>query len=256
MVGKAPNAKRFTVHLDFLAQRSEFFRAARSERWTEPGKATTLDDYDPEVFAAYLHCAYVGADSLKDCVSGAGEGSEPSQGVSQANAEENQVHEDDKNKAVGAKQGTSDEEKPGSFGDLSNLSGAANNDEKTGGFGDFGNTSGATNNYEDGSSESDSDSDSDTDADSNSESNDGSDNDREENSSNSSSNDPVIRTQKFLVDVYVLADELIDLATANVVIDNLIDLVQEHEEHSTATVAHVYKFTAAGSPLRKLMCDW
>jgi hypothetical protein len=66
LVGKAPNQQRFTVYHDLLVQRSEFFRAARSSRWTKEGKPTTLDDYNPEVFSTYLYCLYFGASAVKD----------------------------------------------------------------------------------------------------------------------------------------------------------------------------------------------
>jgi hypothetical protein len=66
LVGKAPNQQRFTVYHDLLVQRSEFFRAARSSRWTKESKPTTLDDYNPEVFSTYLYCLYFGASAVKD----------------------------------------------------------------------------------------------------------------------------------------------------------------------------------------------
>ena len=64
LVGKEPNQQRFTVYHDLLTQRSEFFRVARLVRWTDSGKPTTLDDHEPEVFSAYLHCIYFGAAGL------------------------------------------------------------------------------------------------------------------------------------------------------------------------------------------------
>ena len=68
LVGKEPEQQRFTVYHDLLTQRSEFFRAARSERWShDPTKPTTLDDVTVEVFSAYLHCVNFGAESL-DCL--------------------------------------------------------------------------------------------------------------------------------------------------------------------------------------------
>ena len=66
LVGKEPNHQRFTVHHDLLVQRSEFFKAARSSRWTQPNQPTTLDDHDPETFSTYLHCLYFGVDAIKD----------------------------------------------------------------------------------------------------------------------------------------------------------------------------------------------
>ena len=69
LVGKEPNQQRFTVHHDLLVQRSEFFKAARSSRWTQPDQPTTLVDHDPETFSTYLHCLYFGVDAIKDRLS-------------------------------------------------------------------------------------------------------------------------------------------------------------------------------------------
>ena len=66
LVGKEPSQQRFTVHHDLLVQRSEFFKAARSSRWTQPDQPTTLDDHDPDTFSTYLHCLYFGVDAIKD----------------------------------------------------------------------------------------------------------------------------------------------------------------------------------------------
>jgi hypothetical protein len=57
------------VYHDLLTQRSEFFRAARSQRWSDdPTKPTTLDDVEVEVFSAYLHCVNFGAEALNSLV--------------------------------------------------------------------------------------------------------------------------------------------------------------------------------------------
>lgn len=69
LVGKGPHQKRFTVYQDLLVQRSDFFKTARSSRWTEPDKPTTLGDHDPEVFSTYLHRLYFGAEAIKDRLS-------------------------------------------------------------------------------------------------------------------------------------------------------------------------------------------
>jgi hypothetical protein len=52
-------------------KRSEFFKAARSSLWTKPDVPTTLNDqdYDPEIFSAYLHCLYLGTDAIRDNLS-------------------------------------------------------------------------------------------------------------------------------------------------------------------------------------------
>jgi hypothetical protein len=69
LVGKDPNQQRFTVHHDLLVQRSEFFKAARSSRWTQSDQPTTLEDHDFDIFSTYLHCLYFGADAIKDRLS-------------------------------------------------------------------------------------------------------------------------------------------------------------------------------------------
>lgn len=59
LVGTEANQRRFTVYHDLVTNRSEFFRAARSERWTkDPSKPAELKDHEPEIFATYLHCVY------------------------------------------------------------------------------------------------------------------------------------------------------------------------------------------------------
>jgi hypothetical protein len=69
LVGEEPKQQRFTVYHDLLAQRSEFMRAARSERWnTDPTKPTILDDHKPQVFPAYLMCVNFGAEALEEHV--------------------------------------------------------------------------------------------------------------------------------------------------------------------------------------------
>lgn len=69
LVGKQPSQQRFTVHRDLLVQRSEFFRAARSSRWTESNQPTDLEDHDPDTFSTYLHCLYFGVKAIKDRLS-------------------------------------------------------------------------------------------------------------------------------------------------------------------------------------------
>jgi hypothetical protein len=48
-----------------ITQRSEFFRAARSPQWKEPGKPSRLVDDNPAVFSLYLHCLYFGTSELE-----------------------------------------------------------------------------------------------------------------------------------------------------------------------------------------------
>ena len=47
LVGAKPDQQSFTVHHDIATQRSGFFRAARSNRWTDPTKPTELVDDEP-----------------------------------------------------------------------------------------------------------------------------------------------------------------------------------------------------------------
>ena len=61
LVGTGPSRQHFTVHHELITQRSEFFRAARSARWTKRKKATKLVDDKPHIFSAYLNCLYLGA---------------------------------------------------------------------------------------------------------------------------------------------------------------------------------------------------
>lgn len=68
-MGKEPKQQRFTVHHDFLVQRSEFFKAARSSSWTQADEPNILDDHDPEDFSTYLHCLYFGVEGIKDRIS-------------------------------------------------------------------------------------------------------------------------------------------------------------------------------------------
>ena len=57
-----PKQKKFTLYRDVMVQRSEFFRAARSNQWIkdDPTRPTSLVGEDPEVFAAYAHTIQFG----------------------------------------------------------------------------------------------------------------------------------------------------------------------------------------------------
>jgi hypothetical protein len=64
LVGKGK--KRFQLYSSVMVQRSEFFRAARSAQWLkDPTKPVDLEDYDADIFEAYLNCAYFGARTIK-----------------------------------------------------------------------------------------------------------------------------------------------------------------------------------------------
>ena len=58
------------------------------------------------------------------------------------------------------------------------------------------------------------------------------------------------------VDLYLLADRLRDVETANLVMDALIHFREKHNKiFDTDTICRVYDSTAHGNPLRKLMRD-
>lgn len=65
------------------------------------------------------------------------------------------------------------------------------------------------------------------------------------------------RRDKFLVDLYLLADKLLDPVTANMAIDKLIRMSEARERcPSQILVCYVYRSTAVESPLRRLFRDW
>jgi hypothetical protein len=178
LVGAKPHRQRFTVHHDLITQRSEFFRAARSLCWTEPGKVTRLVDDDPHVFSAYLSCVYFGKDFMdrQDCKHRQGD-----------------ISSDDED---------DDEDEDGV------------------------------------------DSNSDADVE---------DDHREKEKEHSEH----LETVRFLVDVYLLADKLLDPTTANVVIEELRLFVMDAPwTTDDATISHVYASTGHKNPLRKLIRDW
>jgi hypothetical protein len=66
-----------------------------------------------------------------------------------------------------------------------------------------------------------------------------------------------LETVRFLVDVYLLADKLLDPTTANVVIEELRLFVMDAPwTTDDATISHVYASTGHKNPLRKLIRDW
>jgi len=79
----------------------------------------------------------------------------------------------------------------------------------------------------------------------------------EDDSVRTESYDEHIESVRFLVDVYLIADKLLDPISANLVIDYLIDFVGSRKwTTDQATISHVYASTATGNPLRKLVLDW
>jgi hypothetical protein len=201
VVGKQPNQKSFTAYHDLLTQRSEFFRAARSERWSQdPKKPTTLDDVDVEIFSTYLHCVNWGAEFLDAPV--------------QTILDENRhIYEEETIIKIAGDSSSGGDNTKGSDNDSSS------DDE--------------------GSDESDSgDESTATDPD-------------EVDHSIMQSTRPI---ETFLIDLYLLADKLIDPTTANLAIDKLVDFIEERETYLSARLTRfVYKTTMVGSPLRRLV---
>lgn len=60
---------------------------------------------------------------------------------------------------------------------------------------------------------------------------------------------------RILIDLYLLADRLRDLKTANLVMDELVRFGNEGESYSDEIIRRVYGSTVHGNPLRKLMRD-
>lgn len=69
IVGRGPLQRTFVLHTDLFTKQSEFFRAARSPQWlstsADPTKPVDCEDDDPDVFSAYVNCAYRGAEGIK-----------------------------------------------------------------------------------------------------------------------------------------------------------------------------------------------
>ena len=67
IVGQEP-AQRFTVHTDVLVPRSKFLTATRKPEWLagNASKPVDLSDEDPDVFQTYLNCVYFGSKVLHE----------------------------------------------------------------------------------------------------------------------------------------------------------------------------------------------
>ena len=157
LVGTGPSRQHFTVHHELITQRSEFFRAARSARWTKRKKATKLVDDKPHIFSAYLNCLYLGAGFMikqpkTDNIEGSAAEVEEAKKITKAKDQE---------------------------------------------------------------------------------------------------------TLEFFVELYLLADKLLDPGTANLVIDELISFVDTLSWVSdNSSITHVYDHTVDGNPLRQLLVDY
>jgi hypothetical protein len=210
LVGKEPNQQRFTVYHDLLTQRSDFFRAARSEHWvTKPNQPTTLDDHEPATFSLYLHCVNFGAEALEEHIDAmAATSSSGSDSNSDSDSDSGSPSESD--------------------GDRKNDRGEGDaEDDDTEGKSNINNTGG------DGTSECDS----------------------------SNSGDAESRwlghAGKRLVDLYLLADKLLDPTTADMAIDKWIRMAEAKDMYASYNmISYVYSSTTAGSPLRRLIRDW
>jgi hypothetical protein len=66
IVGKAPSpVERFTVYSSILTQRSRFLHAARKPEWLDnPSKPVDLTTEDPDIFHEYLNLVYFGPEAL------------------------------------------------------------------------------------------------------------------------------------------------------------------------------------------------
>lgn len=54
-----PEKKKFAVHYDIVAGRSDYFKVARSSQWNkDPQVPTDLSDADPSTFQDYEHLVY------------------------------------------------------------------------------------------------------------------------------------------------------------------------------------------------------
>lgn len=58
LVGRGPEQQLFPVFYDVVVPRSEFFRAARSDRWTKADVPTLLEEENPVTFADYMSYVY------------------------------------------------------------------------------------------------------------------------------------------------------------------------------------------------------
>jgi len=66
-------------------------------------------------------------------------------------------------------------------------------------------------------------------------------------------------TMDLYINLYILADKLLDPSTSNLVINQLIVFSRKHRESckiDPVTLAKIYDSTTDGSPLRKIVRDW
>jgi hypothetical protein len=207
------------VYQDLLTQRSEFFRAARLERWShDPAKPTTLDDVEVELFSAYLHCLNFGGEPLAFLVQSMMDENELYQRKTFYMSDLHEIHNNDSDNDIEA-EGSNDIDGTNSGSSSSN---------------DGGGVIEVAENDLDGAAS------------------DGTGNDKENSSTLTDfSWEPV---EKFLIDLYLLADKLIDPITANLAMDELIRVIEKRDDHlSDKLIRFAYESTTAASPLRKLL---
>lgn len=240
LVGKEPNQQRFTVYHDLMRQRSEFFRAARSEHWiTKPDQPTTLDDHEPQTFSLYLHCVNFGAEALKEHSDVMLDDTRSESNKTNANSSDSDSDSDNDSDSNSDSDINSDSDSDSSSEDDEDVGDANASDRKKDGTGDEvedgvsgGNTKVSSTN-ENESSEIDS-----------------------SNSADSNFADCEL-ADKSLVDLYLLADKLMDPVTANLAIEHWISMAQAKRQYpSKKMINYVYGSTVAGSPLRRLIRDW
>ena len=202
LVGKEPNQQRFTVYHDILTQRSEFFRAARSGRWTiQPDQATVLDDHEPDVFSVYLHCVTFGRKALEEHI-----GAIP---VTERIDSED-TDGDYSERAEKEKESTQGNPKADEIEDTQTTALESDGREESDDIDHYVWKIG----------------------------------------------DNGFRS-KFLVDLYLLADKLIDPVTANMAIDKLIRVSEARNEYpGPRLISYVYESTTTENPLRRLCRDW
>jgi hypothetical protein len=209
-----------------LTQRSEFFRAARSEHWiTKPDQPTMLDDHEPATFSLYLHCVTFGAEALDEHIDA----------IAVVTDTENDSDSDNDSDGDSESHSDSDDDSDSDSGGSSEDDGGR---KKDCGEGDA----------EGGALEEES-------------STPGTDDNESSTRDPSGSGDAIFSeselVDKRLVDLYLLADKLLDPTTANMAIDKWVCMVAAKGTFpSNLMIIHVYRSTTAGSPLRRLIRDW
>lgn len=201
-MGKGADQRRFTAYHDRFTQRSEFFRAARSDRWShDPSKPTILDDVHPEVFSAYLHTVNFGAELLHSIV--------------QSLMDKYPCYQRDSLETNVSERGSN----------IGNAGSATAGNNNKAGDAKRGSDAAAPGTEDPGEA-------------------------------NTSILEEFRPVERYLIDVYLLADKLIDPISANLAMDELIAVIETRCEYlGAALIRFVYKSTMEDSPLRRLVRD-